>query len=753
MAGNTVTVEYVGDVSRLEAANRRARRSLDDTGTAADRAGGRWRRVGEIAAGVFGGNLIERGLELAADYFNQAGEAASALEQAVGGTRAVFGEYNATVEAAAKTSADAVGLSEAAFRDATTTMGAQLKNLTGDVDFAADSAVDLVGIGADLAATFGGTTEEAVSALGAALRGEADPAERFGLLLSATAVNAERAEQGLGAAQTGTAEYAETIVGMIEEQAAANGAVGQFAREADTAAGKTQRLQAELENLKAEQGEVAAEAKVLTAQAKVYAAEVVGGVIPALAGQSVESDRATTSIANQATRIAGLTSGLTVGTEILGFFRRETDDTRSAQDRLTPATERLSGSTDTLAGDVADASDEVITFTEGLDTLREKVDRLITPVLNLSDAQIGFEEAIDDATQAAKDNGATLDVNTAKGRTNKRALDTLAESTWDYIDALIENGASTDDVNAKTERARGQFVRTATQMGLTKAEARKLADQYGLIPGTVNTEVKTKGFQSAFSKIDRIKQALDAIDDRVVRPGIQPGFGADGLGIGAFVDGGGTLMGVPESALVARAYRSIGSPGDVISGSRPGATTLSGNPSWHGVDRALDFWPATRGTALAIIARYGRVTKELITPWPDLGILNGRFHRFSDPVQAQHDGRTRPIHFHWAMEDGGVGTVTKPTVFLAGEAGREDFAFAPHRKGGMDALLEPRARDSRLVAQLDKQNDLLYHLTQLFEEMSRDMRGLRRDVRAGHVINLDIDRVAVAVDRRLGVGV
>jgi hypothetical protein len=35
------------------------------------------------------------------------------------------------------------------------------------------------------------------------------------------------------------------------------------------------------------------------------------------------------------------------------------------------------------------------------------------------------------------------------------------------------------------------------------------------------------------------------------------------------------------------------------------------------------------------------------------------------------------------MAEGGSGTVTKPTLFLAGEAGAEDFAFGPKRKGGL----------------------------------------------------------------------
>jgi len=35
------------------------------------------------------------------------------------------------------------------------------------------------------------------------------------------------------------------------------------------------------------------------------------------------------------------------------------------------------------------------------------------------------------------------------------------------------------------------------------------------------------------------------------------------------------------------------------------------------------------------------------------------------------------------MAEGGIGTVTKPTLFLAGEAGAEDFAFGPKSKGGL----------------------------------------------------------------------
>jgi hypothetical protein len=105
------------------------------------------------------------------------------VEQAIGGTAAVFGDASKEIDKFVDSSVDLVGLSEAAARSLTTRLGASLKATGLSAEEAADRSIQLVTIGADLAATFGGTTEEAVTALGAALRGEYDPLERFGVAL------------------------------------------------------------------------------------------------------------------------------------------------------------------------------------------------------------------------------------------------------------------------------------------------------------------------------------------------------------------------------------------------------------------------------------------------------------------------------------------------------------------------------------------------------------------------------------------
>jgi hypothetical protein len=170
--------------------------------------------------------------------------AASDTEQAMGSLDSVFGDSAKAVKSWAADSVEAVGLTEAQYATMASGIGAQLKNLGLSQDESLKGTKSLISLGADLAATFGGDTEQAVGALAAALRGEADPAERYGLALNQTAVNAKLAEKGLKGLQGDALRTAKTqvILEMATQQAA--GAVGQFGREADTAAGQTQRANA-----------------------------------------------------------------------------------------------------------------------------------------------------------------------------------------------------------------------------------------------------------------------------------------------------------------------------------------------------------------------------------------------------------------------------------------------------------------------------------------------------------------------------
>jgi phage-related protein len=183
-----------------------------------------------------------------------AAKSASRTQQAFGGLDAVFGKNAGQVKDWANGAAGSMGLSASAYAEGAAKIGSQMKNLGLPMDQVTGKTQDLMMMAADLAATYGGTTADAVDALGAALRGEADPAERYGLALNKTAVNAKMAAEGTDKLTGKAKTQAQTnaLLALATEQA--GGAIGQFARESDTAAGSAEIAAANWENAKSALG-------------------------------------------------------------------------------------------------------------------------------------------------------------------------------------------------------------------------------------------------------------------------------------------------------------------------------------------------------------------------------------------------------------------------------------------------------------------------------------------------------------------
>jgi hypothetical protein len=179
---------------------------------------------------------------------------ASRTEQAMGGVEAVFGKNAGTVKKWAGAAASSLGLAKSEYGELATLIGSQLKNAGVPMDQLAGKTKTLIEKGADLAAMYGGTTADAVSALSGALKGEFDPMEKYGTSMSAAKIQAEMAAQGTdkltGAAAT-QAKAMATLSLVNKQTADSHGAA---AREATTTAAKTQQLTATVENLKSDLG-------------------------------------------------------------------------------------------------------------------------------------------------------------------------------------------------------------------------------------------------------------------------------------------------------------------------------------------------------------------------------------------------------------------------------------------------------------------------------------------------------------------
>ncbi len=198
------------------------------------------------AATVAGGALIGLGV---------AGvKAAGDLEQSAGAVDSVFKGQAGVMHGYAKEAATALGLTQNEYNELATVIGTQLKNGGTSMDELGGKTNELMGLGADLASMFGGSTAEAVGALSSALKGERDPIEKYGISLTQAAIDAKAAELGFqktGGALSTQAQQAATLALIMDQSADAQ---GNFGRETGTFAGQVSILTAQWGNFVSQVG-------------------------------------------------------------------------------------------------------------------------------------------------------------------------------------------------------------------------------------------------------------------------------------------------------------------------------------------------------------------------------------------------------------------------------------------------------------------------------------------------------------------
>lgn len=181
-------------------------------------------------------------------------DAASQSEQAIGGVKAVFGDYAGEIEKFSDSTAKSLGLSKTDFNNLAVSTGALLKNAGIPLDKVADSTETLTKRAADMAATFGGSVSDAMDAINSGLKGSGGPLEKYGVILTASAVNAEAIAAGLTDSEGKASDFGKATVRLSKIMDQSSDAQGQFAKESDTVAGQAARLKAEFADLEAELG-------------------------------------------------------------------------------------------------------------------------------------------------------------------------------------------------------------------------------------------------------------------------------------------------------------------------------------------------------------------------------------------------------------------------------------------------------------------------------------------------------------------
>ena len=249
----TMKLNLLADVSNFSTGINTADTEAKGLSGKMEKYGKRMAAAFAVAAAAAGAMAVKIGLESV--------KAASDLNEEINKTEVVFGDTAQEIKDFAKTADRALGLTNKSALQAASTFAILGKNagLTGTElsKFSKDSTK----IAADLGSFFNTSTEDAVLAIGSALRGEAEPIRRYGVLISAASL--EQAAFNFET-RTGT-ELARDAKNQLTEQSKVlaryqaildqtTDAQGDFGRTSDGLANSQKILAAQIENLKATMG-------------------------------------------------------------------------------------------------------------------------------------------------------------------------------------------------------------------------------------------------------------------------------------------------------------------------------------------------------------------------------------------------------------------------------------------------------------------------------------------------------------------
>jgi hypothetical protein len=180
----------------------------------------------------------------------KAAQAASDFNESVSKSGIIFGTASAEIKAFADTAASSLGLSKQAALDAAATMGTFGKSAGLAGTDLSNFSIEMVKLSGDLASFHNANPADVALALGAALRGEAEPIRKFGVLLNDAAVKAQAMKMGLYDGTGALDAQAKVLATQKIILQQTSDAQGDFARTSDGAANQQRILAAQVSNAK-----------------------------------------------------------------------------------------------------------------------------------------------------------------------------------------------------------------------------------------------------------------------------------------------------------------------------------------------------------------------------------------------------------------------------------------------------------------------------------------------------------------------
>jgi hypothetical protein len=343
-------LNLLADVSKFSTGINTADKEAKGLSGKMEKYGKRMAKAFALAAAAAGAMAIKIGLEGV--------QAASALNEEISKTEVIFGDVSDEIKDFARSADRALGLTQKEALSAASTFATfgKAAGLSGkELSTFSRGATTLA---SDLASFYNTNADEAITAIGAALRGESEPIRRFGVLLNDATLKAKAMEMGLYDGKGALDLQAKSLAAYQVILDQTKDAQGDFSRTSEGLAAQQKILRAQMENLKTSMGEsLLPTMKLVITQANFLAA--------AFGGKDPEG------LTERARELAGVYDGQGSGAYNLGLALK---NVAASFDRLFSS---MSGPNATEAGsalqNIANAINKVASAFERLGRIYTKV--------------------------------------------------------------------------------------------------------------------------------------------------------------------------------------------------------------------------------------------------------------------------------------------------------------------------------------------------------------------------------------------
>lgn len=418
-------------------------------------------------------------LTVATTLGTQVVKAYGALEQAVGGAAAVFGDYADQIVQTSKTASKTLGTSQAEYLAVANKMGALFQGSGLSVERSMELTTLAIERAADAASVMGIDVSSALEAVTGAAKGNYTMMDNLGVAMNATTLEAYRLELGMDKAfsQMTNAEKAELSMRYFFERTTKY--AGNFRREAaETIEGSLGSLSASFKSFVAGLGDSESDVAQLTEDVADSFVNVYNNVAPVI-------KRAATSIPNVVDTLKLKSGELD---KSLGGMLTTIKNVALVGGGLVAGVKTLSGLTS-----LAKQADDIKKMSEGLGGFAEKLGSPkvaigIAALVALSGAAVAVATSIHDARMATDEYYRAAQEAAIKTQMFQRNLESINTTYNENVSAARDTQDESLALIASYEKLAQKTNRTAGETELLKEVSSRLVEVMPELAGLYNEQ-------------------------------------------------------------------------------------------------------------------------------------------------------------------------------------------------------------------------------------------------------------------------